>query len=48
MIMHLYPIFRSMEDKDGESPLEILATRKSAFKSGNKLSWWKKILYNCK
>ncbi|XP_039688427.1 uncharacterized protein [Medicago truncatula] len=48
IIMYLYPIFRSMEDKYGVSPLEILATRTSAFESSkNQLSWWMKILYNC-
>jgi len=48
IIIHLYPVFRSMEDQDGVSPLEVLAIRTSAFESGNQLSWLKKILYSCK
>ncbi|XP_024634932.1 uncharacterized protein [Medicago truncatula] len=45
IIMYLYPNFHSMEDKDGVSPLEDLATRTSAFKSGIRLIWWKEFLY---
>lgn len=49
IIMYLYPNFHSMEDKDGVSPLEDLATRTSAFKSGIRLIWWKEFLYrHCK
>jgi len=49
IIMCLYPIIHSMEDKSGVTPLEMLATRTSAFKSGNKLSWFKELLYKyCK
>jgi hypothetical protein len=36
-----------MGKKEG-TPLEVLATRTSAFKSGNTLLWWEKILYQCK
>ncbi|XP_058782322.1 uncharacterized protein LOC131656699 [Vicia villosa] len=47
MIMYCYPGLISTKDNDGIIPLEILATRTSAFKSGCRLSWWKQILYYC-
>ncbi|XP_058739016.1 uncharacterized protein LOC131610936 [Vicia villosa] len=37
----------SMNDKNGNTPLGILATKTSAFKSECRLSWWKQILYYC-
>ncbi|KAK2387298.1 hypothetical protein QL285_061094 [Trifolium repens] len=49
IIMHCYASssISFMKDKNGVTPLEELATRTSAFKSGNPLSWWKQILYYC-
>ncbi|XP_058782292.1 uncharacterized protein LOC131656662 isoform X1 [Vicia villosa] len=48
IIMHCYESLGSMKDKDDVTPLEILATRTSAFMSGSRrLSWWKQILYFC-
>lgn len=48
IIVHCYPGLVDTRNKDGVTPLKTLATRPSAFKSGNNLSWWKKILYHCK
>lgn len=49
IIMYCYETLGSMKDKDDVTPLEILATRTSAFMSGSRrLSWWKQILYFCK
>ncbi|CAK8575335.1 unnamed protein product [Lathyrus sativus] len=48
IIMYCYESLGSMKDKDDITPLEILATRTSAFMSGSRrLSWWKQILYYC-
>ncbi|WJX37755.1 hypothetical protein P8452_25489 [Trifolium repens] len=48
IITHCYTNSISfMKDKYGVTPLEVLATRTSAFKSGNPLSWWQQILYYC-
>ncbi|XP_057434339.1 uncharacterized protein LOC130727028 [Lotus japonicus] len=47
IIVHCYPGLVDTRNKDGVTPLKTLATRPSAFKSGNNLSWWKKILYHC-
>ncbi|CAI8596563.1 unnamed protein product [Vicia faba] len=47
IIMYCYQGLIYMKDKDDIIPLEILATRTSAFKSGSRLSWWKQILYYC-
>ncbi|CAL5202152.1 unnamed protein product [Lathyrus oleraceus] len=47
IIMYCYEGLISMKDNDDIIPLEILATRTSAFKSGTRLSWWKQILYYC-
>ncbi|KAI5409429.1 hypothetical protein KIW84_055024 [Lathyrus oleraceus] len=43
--MYCYEGLIYMKDNDDIIPLEILATRTSAFKSGTRLSWWKQILY---
>ncbi|WJX37731.1 hypothetical protein P8452_25467 [Trifolium repens] len=47
IIMHCYSSISSKMDKYGVTPLEVLATRTSAFKSGNHLSWWQQIVYYC-
>jgi len=48
IIIHKYPDLIVIQNKLGFSPLKLLATRPSAFKSGYKMIWWKKILYHCK
>ncbi|XP_058784082.1 uncharacterized protein LOC131658849 [Vicia villosa] len=47
IIMYCYESLGSIKDKNDITPLEILATRKSAFKSASRLSWWKQMLYYC-
>ncbi|CAJ2639725.1 unnamed protein product [Trifolium pratense] len=49
IIMHCYASssISSMKDKNGVTPLDVLATKTSTFKSGNQLSWWKEILLYC-
>ncbi|XP_027368533.1 uncharacterized protein LOC113874510 [Abrus precatorius] len=46
-IVHYYDFLSTHMNKDGFTPLKILATRPSAFKSASHLSWWKRILYHC-
>ncbi|WJX31757.1 hypothetical protein P8452_20154 [Trifolium repens] len=47
IIMHCYSSISSKKDKDGVIPLQELASRTSAFDSGNHLSWWKRIISYC-
>ncbi|XP_058782204.1 uncharacterized protein LOC131656522 [Vicia villosa] len=47
IIIDKYPAFIVIPDKHGFSPLKLLATRPSAFKSGCNMIWWKRILYHC-
>ncbi|TKY47016.1 Ankyrin repeat-containing protein [Spatholobus suberectus] len=47
IIMHRYPKLYDIQNREGYSPLKLLATRPSAFKSGSNLIWWKRILYHC-
>ncbi|RHN67059.1 putative non-specific serine/threonine protein kinase [Medicago truncatula] len=47
IIIHKYPDLIVVQNKLGFSPVKLLATRPSAFKSGYKMIWWKKILYHC-
>ncbi|KAK7305080.1 hypothetical protein VNO77_42979 [Canavalia gladiata] len=47
IIIHCYPQLLDKRNKDGVTPLKVLASRPSAFKSGTNLSWWKQILYHC-
>ncbi|KAK2387264.1 hypothetical protein QL285_061079 [Trifolium repens] len=47
LILHYFPRLGTMMGKKEGTPLEVLATRTSAFKSGNTLLWWEKILYQC-
>ncbi|KAL4299031.1 hypothetical protein AHAS_Ahas17G0060200 [Arachis hypogaea] len=42
-----FPMLTTLRNKDGFTPLKVLATRPSAFPSGIKFSWWKRILYHC-
>ncbi|KAL2956631.1 hypothetical protein AAZX31_18G096600 [Glycine max] len=45
IIIHCYPGLVEMRNKDGATPLKVLACKPSAFRSGINLPWWKKILY---
>ncbi|KAG4935379.1 hypothetical protein JHK85_050298 [Glycine max] len=47
IIMHKYPKLFNTHNKEGFSPLKILASRPSAFKSGINLKWWEALLYHC-
>ena len=49
IITHCYPgRLVDTRNKDGATPLKVLASKPSAFKSGRSLPWWKQILYYCK
>ncbi|KAL9319776.1 hypothetical protein ACSQ67_011615 [Phaseolus vulgaris] len=45
IISHCYPGLVNTRNKDGATPLKVLACKPSAFKSGSNLPWWKQILY---
>ncbi|XP_045819481.1 uncharacterized protein LOC123912929 [Trifolium pratense] len=47
IIVDKYPDLAVIPNKHGFSPLKLLATRPSAFISGSKMIWWKRILYHC-
>ncbi|CAJ2639721.1 unnamed protein product [Trifolium pratense] len=47
IILYCYPGLSYMKDKNDVTPLEVLATRTSAFNSGSTLLWWEKLLYYC-
>ncbi|KAL5077377.1 hypothetical protein RYX36_016361 [Vicia faba] len=47
IIIDKYPDLIVIPNRHGFSPLKLLATRPSAFKSGCKMIWWKRILYHC-
>ncbi|XP_017428407.1 uncharacterized protein LOC108336456 isoform X2 [Vigna angularis] len=47
IIVHYYDFLSIHLNKEGFTPLKVLATRPSAFRSATKLSWWKQILYHC-
>ncbi|XP_022632027.1 ankyrin repeat domain-containing protein 27-like [Vigna radiata var. radiata] len=47
IILHYYDFLSIHLNKKGFTPLKVLATRPSAFRSATKLSWWKQILYYC-
>ncbi|BAT81008.1 hypothetical protein VIGAN_03064700, partial [Vigna angularis var. angularis] len=47
IIVHYYDFLSTHLNKEGFTPLKVLATRPSAFRSATKLSWWKQILYHC-
>ncbi|CAK8565738.1 unnamed protein product [Lathyrus sativus] len=47
IITSKYPDLISIRNRHGFSPLKLLATRPSAFKSGCKMIWWKRLLYSC-
>ncbi|XP_027340971.1 uncharacterized protein LOC113854263 [Abrus precatorius] len=45
IITHCYPVLMDTRNKEGVTPLKVLAHKPSAFKSGLNLSLWKQILY---
>ncbi|XP_012567493.1 uncharacterized protein [Cicer arietinum] len=47
IIIDKYPELGAISNKKHYTPLKLLATRPSAFESGFKMIWWKKILYHC-
>ncbi|CAK8565778.1 unnamed protein product [Lathyrus sativus] len=47
IIIHKYPDLIVIPNRHGFSPLKLLATRPSAFKSGCTMIWWRRILYHC-
>ncbi|XP_057433296.1 uncharacterized protein LOC130726089 [Lotus japonicus] len=47
IIVHCYPVLLDLRNGDQATPLEIIAARPSAFKSGTYLTWGKRILYHC-
>ncbi|XP_027340974.1 uncharacterized protein LOC113854267 [Abrus precatorius] len=47
IITHCYPKLIDTYNKDKATPLKVLASRPSAFKSGTNLTGWKQILYYC-
>ncbi|KAL1348125.1 hypothetical protein HN51_024109 [Arachis hypogaea] len=47
IIAHNFPMLTTLRNEHGCTPLKVLATKPSAFPSGIKFSWWKRILYHC-
>ncbi|CAK8565776.1 unnamed protein product [Lathyrus sativus] len=47
IIIYKYPNLIDIPDRHGFSPLKLLATRPSAFRSGCNMIWWKRIMYHC-
>ncbi|CAJ2653628.1 unnamed protein product [Trifolium pratense] len=47
IIVHHYDFLSTHLNKEESTPLKVLATRPSAFKSASNLSWYKRILYHC-
>nr|XP_027189169.1 uncharacterized protein LOC101499994 isoform X2 [Cicer arietinum] len=45
-IIQTFPKLGGITNNEGYTPLKLLATRPSAFESGCKMTWWKKILYH--
>ncbi|PNX90167.1 ankyrin repeat protein, partial [Trifolium pratense] len=46
IIVHHYDFLSTHLNKEESTPLKVLATRPSAFKSASNLSWYKRILYH--
>ena len=47
-ILHRYTELVNYVNGDGMTPLHLLASKPSAFKSGCHLKWFENIIYNCK
>ncbi|GMY16823.1 nuclear factor nf-kappa-b p105 subunit [Fagus crenata] len=48
LIVRLYRDLVNLANKDGMTPLHLLASKPSAFKSGCDLRWFENIIYHCK
>ena len=48
IILRKYKALVNLGNKDGMTPLHLLASKPSAFKSGNDLRWFENIIYHCK
>ncbi|KAJ7972741.1 Ankyrin repeat-containing protein [Quillaja saponaria] len=46
-IISLYEELVNLVDEKGVTPLHVLASKPSAFRSGNHLQWWTNIIYHC-
>ncbi|KOM46812.1 hypothetical protein LR48_Vigan07g051600 [Vigna angularis] len=46
IIVHYYDFLSTHKNIEGFTPLKLLASRPSAFRSATNLSWWKRILYH--
>ncbi|MCH81897.1 nuclear factor NF-kappa-B p105 subunit, partial [Trifolium medium] len=47
IIVHYYDFLSTHLNREESTPLKVLATKPSAFKSASNLSWYKRILYHC-
>ncbi|KAK4762884.1 hypothetical protein SAY86_008652 [Trapa natans] len=46
-IIHLYEDLVHSVNKEGLSPLHLLAMKASSFRSGKHLGWWRNLIYHC-
>ncbi|KAJ7972746.1 putative Ankyrin repeat-containing protein [Quillaja saponaria] len=46
-IIYFYEDLVNSVDENGITPLHVLASKPSAFRSGNHLQWWTNIIYHC-
>ncbi|XP_027187495.1 uncharacterized protein [Cicer arietinum] len=47
IIVHYYDFLSTHFNREESTPLKVLATRPSAFKSASNLSWYKRLVYHC-
>ncbi|RVW35663.1 hypothetical protein CK203_108170 [Vitis vinifera] len=47
LIIHLYGDLVDSVDENGLTPLHLLASKPTAFRSGTPLSWFERIIYHC-
>ena len=47
-IIHEYPDLVNYVDERGISPLHLLASKATLFRSGTRLNWFDEIIYLCK
>ena len=47
-ILLVEPSLAYAVNEQGRTPLHLLASKPSLFRSGSQLGWWKKIIYYCK
>ncbi|KAM4075462.1 hypothetical protein ACB094_10G171500 [Castanea mollissima] len=48
IILHLHKDLANLSNKKGMTPVHLLASMPSAFKSGSNLRWFENIIYHCK